>query len=54
MEGNDIKLMLINTVTLAVSFSAIENTLKLLLLVASIVYTVQRSYDLYNKKKKED
>lgn len=53
MDHNDIKLMLFNAATLAISFSAIENALKLILLVASIVYTFQRSYDLY-KKRKED
>jgi hypothetical protein len=53
MDVNDIKLFAINTATLAISFSAVEDALKLVLLVVSIVYTVQRSYELY-KKRKED
>jgi hypothetical protein len=54
MDHNDLKLMLLNTATIALSFSAIENFLKFILLVASIVYTVQRSHDLYKKNKKEE
>ena len=51
MDVNDIKLFAINTATLAISFSAVEDALKLVLLVVSIVYTVQRSYELYKKRK---
>ena len=51
MEVNDLKILAINSITLAVSFAAVEDVLKLILLVASIVYTVQRSYDLYKKRK---
>lgn len=53
MDTNDIKLFLLNASTLAISFSHIENLLKLILLIVSIIYTMQRSYDMY-KKKKED
>ena len=53
MQPTDLKIFAINSITLAISFSAVEDTLKLLLLVVSIMYTVQRSYDLY-KKRKED
>lgn len=53
MDHNDIKLFFLNSATLAVSFSALEDVLKLLLLVLSIVYTVQRMNELY-KKRKED
>ena len=51
MDGNDIKLLLLNTATLAISFSQIEQALKLVLLIASIIYTVQRSHNLYKSKK---
>ena len=51
MDGTDIKVLLLNTTTLAISFSQIESILKLVLLVASIIYTVQRSHDLYKKRK---
>jgi hypothetical protein len=53
MDHNDLKLMLLNTATLAISFSAIENALKFILLILSILYTIQRMSDLY-KKRKED
>lgn len=53
MEMNDLKLFGINTITLAISFSAVEDMLKIILLLISIVYTAQRSYDLYNKKKED-
>lgn len=53
MQPTDLKIFAINSITLAVSFSAVEDALKLVLLLASIIYTVQRSHDLY-KKRKED
>ncbi len=54
MDGTDIKVLLLNATTLAISFSQIESILKLVLLVASIIYTVQRSHDLYKKRKGND
>lgn len=51
MEANDLKLFAINSITLAISFSAVEDALKLILLIVSIVYTIQRSHDLYKKRK---
>ena len=51
MDGTDIKVLLLNATTLAISFSEIESILKLVLLVASIIYTVQRSHDLYKIRK---
>ena len=48
---NDIKLFMINTATIAVSFSSIEDALKIILLLVSIIYTIQRSHDLWSKKK---
>ena len=53
MDTNDIKLLFLNAGTIAVSFSALEDALKLVLLILSIVYTVQRMNDLYNKKKED-
>lgn len=50
---NDIKLLAINTATLAVSFSSIEDVLKIVLLLVSIVYTAQRSHELWSKKKED-
>lgn len=51
MQANDLKIFVVNSLTLAISFSAVEDALKLVLLIVSIVYTIQRSYDLYQKKK---
>lgn len=53
MDANDLKLFFLNSATIVISFSQVENLLKFVLLVASIVYTIQRSHDLY-KKRKED
>ena len=50
MDATDIKLFLMNASTLAISFSRVEDTLKIVLLIASIGYTAQRWY-LMNKEK---
>ncbi len=50
METTDLKLFLMNASTLALSFSNLEATLKIVLLLASIGYTAQRWY-LMNKEK---
>jgi len=44
MDTTDIKVLLLNTSTVAMSFSNLENTLKILLLLASIGYTAQKWY----------
>ena len=49
---SDVKLYLINGVTLAMSFAQIDMALKIILLSASIGYTLQRWY-LLNKGRKE-
>ncbi len=50
MNLQDIKLYLLNIITLGISFTAVENSLKIILLLASIVYTFQKIYDTYKKK----
>tara|TARA_R110002020_G_C16040770_1_gene753690 strand:+ start:497 stop:700 length:204 start_codon:yes stop_codon:yes gene_type:complete len=50
MNIQDLRLYLLNIFTLGVSFTAIENSLKILLLLASIVYTLQKIYDTYKNK----
>jgi hypothetical protein len=56
----DLKLYLLNTSTLVMSFSQIDTILKIILLGASIGYTFQRWYLLdqdrrqTNEKKKKD
>ena len=50
MNIQDLRLYLLNIITLGISFTAIENSLKILLLLVSIVYTIQKIYDTYKKK----
>lgn len=51
MSHNDLKLYLLNTVTMALSFSSIESTLKIVLLMASIFYTILKTVETLKKKK---
>lgn len=51
MSHNDLKLYLLNTVTMALSFSSIESTLKIVLLIASIFYTILKTVETLKKKK---
>jgi len=51
MTMQDIKIYVINFLSLVVSFTQIEMALKLILLSASIVYTAQRIWINYNEKK---
>jgi hypothetical protein len=56
MSINDLKLYSLNTLAMAVSFTNIENTLKIILLLASIVYTIMKTIELFknrNKSKEE-
>ena len=50
MSHNDLKLYFFNTVTMALSFSNIENALKIVLLIASIFYTVLKTIETIRKK----
>ena len=55
MTINDLKLYSLNSITMAISFSNVESTLKILLLCASIVYTVMKIIELIkNKNKNKD
>lgn len=51
MDTTDIKVLLFNTSSMALSFSNVEDALKIILLIASIGYTAQRWYYM-NKKEK--
>jgi hypothetical protein len=51
MTLSDIKLTLLNSLALIVSFSKLEAILKIVLLIASIVYTAQRIYANYKENK---
>ena len=51
MDVQDLKIYLLNSFAIVVSFSNIEMVLKILLLVVSIGYTSMKWYELYKKKK---
>lgn len=51
MTHEDVKVFLVNLATFGISMSTIETTLKIILLVASIGYTLQRWFYLRNEKK---
>jgi hypothetical protein len=52
MNNTDLKVLSFNAATMALSFSEIEEILKIILLLASIGYTAQKWYFM-NKKRKE-
>ena len=49
MTDTDIKVLLMNASTFAISFSQIEMALKITLLLITIGYTAQRWYIMYNE-----
>ena len=51
MSINDLKIYGLNSLAMAVSFSNVENTLKILLLCVSIVYTILKTVELIKNKK---
>lgn len=51
MNFNDIKILFINMSALAISITQIEVALKILLLLASIVYTLFKIYEMNEKRK---
>lgn len=50
MSVQDLRLAFFNAISLGVSFTQVENSLKIILLLASIVYTFQKIYETYKKK----
>lgn len=50
MTQQDLRIYLVNTATLGFTFTNMENTLKILLLLFSIIYTIINIYKLLNKK----
>jgi predicted membrane protein len=50
MTPNDIKLGIFNSISLMISFTHVENSLKIILLLASIIYTFQKIYEGYKKR----
>ena len=54
MDLQDLKLYLVNSLSLIISLSNIEMTLKIVLLLASIGYTITKWVEIYKKKKNND
>jgi len=54
MTLEDLKIYLLNTSVMAISFTHIEATLKIILLIATIVYTIHKTFVNFknNKDKK--
>lgn len=50
MSINDLKIYGLNSLTFAISFSNVEATLKIILLCASIVYTIMKTIELIKNK----
>lgn len=50
MRLEDLKIPILNGLTLGVTFTNIEMTLKILLLLLSILYTCIKIYDYFKKK----
>jgi len=48
---DDLKLYVYNAATMAVSFTSVENSLKIALLLASITYTVLKTIKIWREKK---
>ena len=54
MNHNELKLWMINMTVITVTFTQIENALKLILLLVSIGYTIDRWIDKRKNKKEDD
>ena len=50
MSINDLKLYSLNSLAMAISFTNVENTLKIILLLASIIYTIMKTIELIKAK----
>jgi hypothetical protein len=50
MSHNDLKLYFFNAIAMLLSFSNIENFLKIILLIASIFYTILKTVETLKKK----
>ena len=54
MNYNEVKLWMINTAVITITFTQIENILKLILLIISIGYTIDKWIDRRKNKKEDD
>lgn len=53
MSHNDLKLYFFNAISMLLSFSNIEGFLKIILLIASIFYTILKTIETLKKKNNE-
>lgn len=53
MSTNDLKIYIINSIAMAISFSNVESVLKIILLLVSIIYTFIKIRQLIKKNDKE-
>jgi hypothetical protein len=54
MSNTDLKLYALNSITMLLSFSNLENTLKIMLLIASIFYTILKTVETLKNKKNDN
>ena len=54
MNYNEVKLWMINMAVITITFTQIENILKLILLIISIGYTIDKWIDKRKNKKEDD
>jgi hypothetical protein len=54
MSINDLKLYGLNSAAMAISFTNVENTLKIVLLLISIMYTIMKTLQLMKNKNNDD
>ena len=54
MNYNEVKLWMINTTVITITFTQIENILKLILLIISIGYTIDKWIDRRKNKTEDD
>ena len=54
MSHNDLKLYILNSITMALSFSNLESVLKIILLVVSIFYTMLKMFETLRKRNNDD
>jgi hypothetical protein len=54
MSLNDLKLYTLNSLAMAISFTNVENTLKIVLLLISILYTIMKTLQLMKNKNNDN
>jgi len=54
MSHNDLKLYILNSITMALSFSNLESALKIILLIVSIFYTMLKMVETLRKRNNDD